>query len=212
MAPSADWKGARPIVSGRSAVTQRRGGRKRSTSRAELEHLAFELFTTRGFDETTIDDIAAAAGIGRRTFFRYFPSKNDIAWGEFDERLQDMRQRFDACPPEVPMMDAIREVVVEFNRVDDAEVPWLRRRMTLIRTVPALQAHSTLRYTDWRRVVAEFAGTRLGEPADALRPQAISHAALGVAIAAYEQWLRDPGAELTSLLDAALRALGDGFG
>ncbi|MQA10881.1 MAG: mycofactocin system transcriptional regulator [Pseudonocardiaceae bacterium] len=211
MAPSADWKRSESIVSEVSSAPARRGGRRRSTSRAELEHQVFELFTSRGFDETTIDDIAAAAGIGRRTFFRYFPSKNDIAWGDFDEALQGMRERFDACPSDTPLMDAVREVVVEFNRVDDAELPWLRRRMALILTVPALQAHSTLRYADWRQVVAEFVGTRLGEPPDALRPQAISHAALGVAIAAYEQWLRDPEAELTLLLDAALRALGDGF-
>src|ERR671911_699689 len=46
-------------------------GRRRSTSRAELERVALGLFATKGFDETTVDDIAAAAGIGRRTFFRY---------------------------------------------------------------------------------------------------------------------------------------------
>ena len=68
-------------------------GRKRVTSRAELEHVAFELFERQGFDGTTIDDIAPAAGIGRRTFFRYFPSKNDIPWGNFDEELERMRAR-----------------------------------------------------------------------------------------------------------------------
>ena len=48
----------------------------------ELEHVAFELFDRQGFEGTTIDDIAGAqAGIGRRTFFRYFPSKNDVPWG-----------------------------------------------------------------------------------------------------------------------------------
>ncbi|TCP54135.1 TetR family transcriptional regulator [Tamaricihabitans halophyticus] len=194
-----------------SNVAVRRGGRRRSTSRAALEHLAFELFDERGFEDTTIEDIAAAAGIGRRTFFRYFPSKNDVPWGSFDEQLDVMRARFAACPAEMPLLDAVREVVVDFNRVDQAEVPWLRRRMRFILTVPALQAHSTLRYADWRLVVAEFVGERLGEPADALRPQAIAHATLGVAIAAYQQWLADPTVELTQLLDTALRALSTGF-
>ncbi|TQM06248.1 TetR family transcriptional regulator [Pseudonocardia kunmingensis] len=52
-----------------------------SSARSEVEHIALDLFTERGFDTTTVDDIAAAAGIGRRTVFRYCPSKNDIPWG-----------------------------------------------------------------------------------------------------------------------------------
>jgi mycofactocin system transcriptional regulator len=189
----------------------RTGGRKRITSPIELEHIAFELFAERGFERTTIDDIATAAGIGRRTFFRYFPSKNDLAWGSFDDELVHMHARFRASPPELPLMDALRKVVVDFNRIPADETGWHRRRMSLILNVPALQAHSTLRYADWRRVVAEFAASRLGVPADSLMPQAISHAALGVAVAAYEQWLADPDAELTPLLDVALRELGSGF-
>jgi AcrR family transcriptional regulator len=55
-----------------------RSGRPRATSRADLERLGFELFGQKGFDETTVDDIATGAGIGRRTFFRYFASKNDL--------------------------------------------------------------------------------------------------------------------------------------
>src|SRR6266481_2275932 len=85
-----------------------RAGRRRVTSRAELEHIAFALFDRQGFERTTIADIARAAGIGRRTFFRYFPSKNDIAWGNFEQELDRMRVRLKACPPEVPLMDAIR--------------------------------------------------------------------------------------------------------
>jgi mycofactocin system transcriptional regulator len=189
----------------------RTGGRKRITSPIELEHIAFELFAEHGFERTTIDDIVTAAGIGRRTFFRYFPSKNDLAWGSFDEELVRMHVRFRASPPDLPLMDALRKVVVDFNRIPETEAGWHRRRMSLILNVPALQAHSTLRYADWRRVVAEFAATRLGVPANSLMPQAIAHAALGVAVAAYEQWLADPDAELTPLLDVALRELGSGF-
>src|ERR1700759_4506208 len=84
-----------------------RPGRRRVTSRQELEQTAFALFTVHGFDATTVDEIAAAAGIGRRTFFRYFPSKNDIPWGAFEGELDRMRVRLKECPPEVPLMDAI---------------------------------------------------------------------------------------------------------
>jgi TetR/AcrR family transcriptional regulator, regulator of mycofactocin system len=187
-------------------------GRRRATSRAELEQVAFALFAARGFDATTVDEIAAAAGIGRRTFFRYFPSKNDIPWGAFEDELERMRVRLKACPPEVPLADAIRVALIDFNRVAPAQVPLHRRRMELILRVPTLLAHSTLRFAAWRAVVAEFAAERTGRRADDLAPQAIAHAVLGVAIAAYEHWLDDPGSDLPALLDDAMRQLTGAFG
>src|SRR5579872_5890996 len=69
-------------------------GRRPVTDRRRLERVAVGLFAQRGFERTTIDDIAAAAGIGRRTFFRYFGSKNDVIWGEFDAQLMHMREEF----------------------------------------------------------------------------------------------------------------------
>jgi mycofactocin system transcriptional regulator len=198
---------ASPAVSGAGHP-----GRRRATSRAELEQTAFTLFTARGFDATTVDEIAAAAGIGRRTFFRYFPSKNDIPWGAFEDELERMRVRLKACPPEVPLMDAIRVALIDFNRVAPAQVPLHRRRMELILRVPTLLAHSTLRFTAWREVVAEFVAERTGRRPDDLAPQAIAHAVLGVAIAAYEHWLDDPGADLGTLLDDAMRQLAGAFG
>jgi mycofactocin system transcriptional regulator len=186
-------------------------GRRRVTSRVELEHIAFGLFATKGFEQTTVDDIAAAAGIGRRTFFRYFPSKNDIPWGMFEVELERMRARLKACPREVPLMDAIRVALVDFNKVDPEQIPWHRRRMELILRVPALLAHSTLRFAAWRDVVAEFVAERAGLRLDGLAPQAIAYAVLGVAIAAYEQWLDDPDADLGNLLDSAMRQLAAAF-
>jgi mycofactocin system transcriptional regulator len=192
-------------------VEATRQGRRRVTSRAELEHAAFRLFEETGFEQTTVDDIAAATGIGRRTFFRYFPSKNDVVWGQFDTELDRMRIRLKASPPDVPLMDAIRDALVDFNRVEDAQIPWHRRRMALILRVPALLAHSTLRFADWREVVAEFVASRTGVRTGDLAPQAISHAVLGVAIAAYNQWLDDPESDLGFLLDSAMRELAAAF-
>lgn len=174
--------------------------------------MAFELFERDGFEATTVDDIARSAGIGRRTFFRYFDSKNDVVWGAFSDQLQRMRDRFHERPDDEPLMDAVRTVVVDFNRVDAAEVPRHRRRMELILRVPALQAHSTLRYAEWRAVVAEFAALRLGVSPAELLPQAIAYAALGVALAAYEHWLARTDVELCELLDTAMAALAQGFG
>jgi mycofactocin system transcriptional regulator len=186
-------------------------GRRRVTSQGELEQVAFGLFEENGFDQTTVEDIAAAAGIGRRTFFRYFPSKNDVPWGTFELELERMRARLRACPRDTQLMDAIRVALVDFNQVEPAEVPQHRRRMELILRVPTLVAHSTLRFASWRAVVAEFVAERTAQRPDALAPQAISHAVLGVAIAAYQQWLDDEHAELGGLLDAAMRELAAAF-
>jgi len=196
--------GAQDAVSGQP-------GRRRVTSRGELEQVAFELFAVHGFEPTTVDDIATAAGIGRRTFFRYFPSKNDVPWGMFEVELERMRARLKECPRDVPLMDAIRVALVDFNRVEPSQVPWHRRRMELILRVPALLAHSTLRFASWRAVIAEFAAERTGLRPDSLAPQAIAHAVLGVAIAAYDPWLDDEGADLGALRDAAMRQLGAAF-
>ena len=186
-------------------------GRRRVTSRAEIEQVAFDLFDRQGFEHTTVDDIATGAGIARRTFFRYFGSKNDVPWGDFDGELARMRLRLAATSPDAPLMDAIRLAVVDFNRMPAEQWPAHRRRMTLILGVPALQAHSTLRFAAWRQVIADFVAQRAGQRPDALLPVAVAHAMLGVAVAAYEQWLASPGADLCELLDSAVLAVGSAF-
>ncbi|BDZ64226.1 mycofactocin system transcriptional regulator [Agromyces mangrovi Wang et al. 2018] len=180
-----------------------RMGRAPSTTHAELSHTALRLFMEHGFDETTVDDIAREAGIGRRTFFRYFPSKNDLPWGEFDEMLDGMRARLADMPDEMPLMEQLRIAILDFNRVPDAEAEYHRRRMELLLHVPTLLAHSTLRYTAWREVVAEHVAGRLDLPAEDLVPQTMAWTCLGVCLAAYEQWLREPESDLIDQLDQA---------
>ncbi|TQS42624.1 mycofactocin system transcriptional regulator [Cryptosporangium phraense] len=188
-----------------------RMGRPPATSHDELEQIGLELFTTRGFDETTIDEIASAAGISRRTFFRYYTSKNDLVWGDFDAELARLRERLAATPADVPMMAALREAVVAFNRVDADHVALHRRRMALIVGVPTLIAYSTLRFAGWRDVIAEFVAGRVGRPVEDLLPQLVAHAALGCALAAYTEWLARSDADLDSLLDEAIGELASGF-
>jgi len=193
------------------AAAERHPGRRRVTSREELEQAAFALFERNGFDETTVDDIASAAGIGRRTFFRYFPSKNDVPWGAFDSELDRMRVTLKDFAPDVSLMEALRLALIDFNRVPADQVALHRRRMELILRVPTLFAYSTLRFTAWREVVAGFVADRTGRRPDELAPQTIAHALLGVALAAYEHWLEDEGADLGRLLDEAIRELGTAF-
>ena len=182
-------------------------GRRPVTSRSELEQISLAMFSERGFDVTSVDEIAAAAGIGRRTFFRYFRSKNDAVWGDFDTQLEEFRQWFDNCPAEVPMVEAIRRGVMAFNSFDPISAAGLRERMQVILSSPALQAYSTLRYQAWRSVVAGFAAGRLGGADTDLIPLTLGHLALGAALAAYEEWLTDPDAELLPLLERSLSML-----
>lgn len=184
-------------------------GRAPSTSVAELAHISLTLFLEHGFDETTVDDIAAAAGIGRRTLFRYFASKNDLPWGDFDTLVESMRAALNAVPGDVPMMQGLQAAVLEFNRFPAAEAQYHRERMTLILRVPTLIAHSALRYQTWREVVAEYAGRRLDLPADALEPQTIGWVMLAVSLAAYEQWLAHEDADLEQMLLAGFRSMAD---
>lgn len=189
-----------------------RAGRAPATTHGELSHIALRMFIERGFEGTTVDEIAAAAGIGRRTLFRYFPSKSDLAWGEFDDMLARFRDVLMSLPTQIPVREALRRAVIAFNTFPPEETPFHRQRMWLLLNVPALVAHSTLRYAAWRQVIAEYVAFRSGEAPDALRPQSVAWACLGVCLATYERWLREEDADLTALLDESFRRTGAVFG
>lgn len=175
-------------------------GRPPSTSHAAIERVAFRLFEAQGFIETTTDQIAVGAGIGRRTLFRYFPSKNDIPWGRFDESLKTFRAHLASMPRDLPLAEAIVRAVVSFNTFPDEALEQHRLRMGLILNTPELQAHATLKHAQWRIAVAEFVAERTGEPANGLGPVSAGHAALGIAMTAYETWLREPSRSLSQLM------------
>lgn len=214
MTPSAEGKRTTDSDSQMAIVSPTatpRMGRPHATTHGELSHLALQLFLERGFDATTVDDIVNAAGIARRTFFRYFRSKNDLPWGDFDALLVRMRAHLHSLPPDLPLMQALRQGVIEFNRFPADELPYHRDRMWLLLNVPNLVAHSTLRYAAWRHVVAEYAAERLGDEPDALEPQSIAWACLGLCLAAYEQWLAHEDSDLLALLDEAFGRLAAAF-
>ncbi|HXX88702.1 MAG TPA: mycofactocin system transcriptional regulator [Acidimicrobiales bacterium] len=188
-----------------------RRGRPRGTSARALELVALRLFTEQGFDDTTVEQIAAEAGVSRRTFFRYFDSKTAVLWHAFDQEVEALRDAFSRVPPDVAVMAAIREVAVGVNRYRAEDLPELRTRMNLVGTVPALQASAATHFEAWEQAVSEFAAARLGEPADSLYPMVIGRTTLAACRAAYDQWLVKGDADLTSYLDAALAALASGF-
>ncbi|WP_096503741.1 mycofactocin system transcriptional regulator [Mycobacteroides stephanolepidis] len=183
-----------------------RVGRRPSTTRDEITAVAMALFAQRNFDDVSVDDIAAAAGIARRTVFRYYSSKNAIVWGDFDSHLEVMRALLEQTPDTVDISTALRQALLTFNDFPADETPRHRMRMRLILEIPALQAYSMLMYTGWRDVIAQFVATRTGTDPGTLLPQTVAWTLLGVALAAYEQWLADESATLTTLLGKGLDA------
>jgi mycofactocin system transcriptional regulator len=199
MASSAEMEGVvmRP-------VSQHRVGRRRSTTNDHISNVAIDLFAARGFDEVSVDDVAEAAGIARRTLFRYYPSKNALPWGDFDAHLDHMRDLLNELKPDVPIEQALRRALLAFNSFDDKETARHRQRMRVILETAALQAYSMTMYAGWRAVVAAFVAQRLGAKVEDLVPQTVAWTMLGVAMSAYENWLADESVSLA-------QALGDAF-
>ncbi|TQM11489.1 mycofactocin system transcriptional regulator [Pseudonocardia kunmingensis] len=182
-------------------------GRPVATSHGEIEQAAFRLFQQHGFARTTLDDIAREVGVGRRTLFRYYASKNDIPWGRFDRTLDGFRTILDRMSDDIPVHEAVHRGVLLFNDFPDDARPSHRERMRLILSTPELQAHSVLRYAEWRHVIAAYVAQRTGTHADDLLPRTVGRVSLAIALAAYDVWLDDESAVLSDLLDGSMRAL-----
>lgn len=186
-----------------------RVGRRRSTSWEHISDVAIDLFVVRGFDEVSVDDVAAAAGIARRTLFRYYPSKSALPWGDFAAHLDLMRRLLADLDPAVPIRDALRTALLAFNDFDDTDRH--RRRMRLILETEALQAYSMTMYAGWRGVVAGFVAGRLHVDESDLTPQTVAWTMLAVSLAAYESWLADESVALPSALGNAFDLLASGL-
>lgn len=180
-----------------------RPGRRRSTTQREIADVAVDLFATHGFDAVSVDDVAEAAGISRRTLFRYYASKNAILWGDFDAHLDRLQALLGAVDPDVPLRTALRAALLEFNTFDDSETAQHRERMRVILGTAELQAYSMTMYAGWREVIARFVADRCGAKVSDLGPQTMAWTLLGVALAAYEHWLADESVSLPDALAAA---------
>ena len=192
------------------AVAARRG-RPPGTSARALELIALRLFTDQGFEQTTVDQIATAAGVSRRTFFRYFDTKSDVLWNYFDAEVETIRGLLARTPDDLPIMEGVRRAVLAANHYRAEDVPELRMRMTLLSSVPELFASAAIHYDAWERAVVDFVARRSGQPADSLYPLAVGRAVLAACRAGFDRWAARADADLTVYLDAALRALAAGF-
>ena len=192
-------------------MPQSRVGRRRSTTRHHITDVAIELFTARGFAEVSVDDVAQAAGISRRTLFRYYASKNAIPWGDFDTHLAHLRELLDNVDPRVPLGEALRAALLAFNTFDESETVRHRQRMRVILQTAELQAYSMTMYAGWREVIAGFVARRSACKTTDLLPQTVAWTMLGVALSAYEHWLSDESVPLPVALGNAFDVVGAGL-
>ncbi|WP_245159259.1 mycofactocin system transcriptional regulator [Blastococcus sp. TF02A-35] len=179
--------------------------------RARVERAALELFASRGFDAVTADEVADAAGISRRTFFRYYPTKADAVWGDFAAHVARLEQLLRAAAPGRPVLATICSAYAEVNDYGAADLPVLRQRMRLILTEPALQAHSQLRYAEIDRVVAEHVARSTGEDPAGLLPRLVAASTRAAATTAFATWLADERSDLGRELHRAFDELAAGF-
>jgi mycofactocin system transcriptional regulator len=190
---------------------QSRVGRRRSTTPEHITDVALELFTARGFAEVSVDDVAHAAGIARRTLFRYYASKNAILWGDFASHLAHLPELLDNVDPQVTTGEALRAALLAFNTFDESETVRHRQRMRVILETAELQAYSMTMYAGWREVMAGFIAARLGVKTTDPLPQTVAWTMLGVALSAYEQWLSDESVTLPEALGNAFDVVGAGL-
>jgi AcrR family transcriptional regulator len=184
--------------------------RTRRAVRAELTDVAMDLFLARGFEATTVDEIAAAAGISRRSLFRYFASKEAIIFDSLQDVGERLAEALGKRPREEDPWVALRrsfEVVTAYN-VDNPERTlafW-----TMLEETASLKARHFEQLMRWQQLLVPDIAVRLGEDGTVNGPcaPAIVGAALASLDAANSAWLRSQGkADVVRLLDEAMHAV-----
>jgi TetR/AcrR family transcriptional regulator, regulator of mycofactocin system len=183
----------------------------REATRARIERAALDLFTRRGFEGVTIDEVAEVAGISRRTYFRYFATKADAVWGDFSAHVDRLAALLRDSGSGQTVLASICDAYVEVNDYAPRDLPLLRQRMQLILTEPALLAHSQVRYADVDRVVAEYVALRTGSEPGELLARLVATSTRAAATTAFEAWLTYPEFSLDKALRTAFDELATGF-
>ncbi len=174
--------------------------------RDSLIAAAIQLFLERGYEQTTIDDIVALAGVGRRSFFRYFPSKEDVVFPDHEQCLQDMTAFLEASEdgddPVARVCDAARLVLRMY-----AENPTFSvQRYRLTKKVPGLRTYELSVVRSYERTLADYLRGRFAARRDgALRADVVAAAVVAAHNHALRTWLRADGqGDATAEMDRAL--------
>lgn len=189
-------------------------GNGKPPMRDALVAAAFQLFLERGYEQTTVDDIVALAGVGRRSFFRYFPSKEDVVFPDHERCLADMTaflaEGSDDAEPVGRVCDAARLVLRMY-----AENPTFSvQRYRLTKQVPGLRAYELSVVWRYERALAEYLRRRFAARRDGtLQADVIAAAVVAAHNNALRSWLRSDGQDdASATVDHALAYVQSAFG
>jgi AcrR family transcriptional regulator len=181
--------------------------RKKEATVEKLRQVALELFTERGFDAVSVDDVAEAADVSKTTVYRYFPSKEDLLLGRALEQLASVREAFAERPAEESPVEAARHALRPVVEAHAADPRQKRALSALVRSTPSLAAGSQANQAAWEEMLREEIARRR-PAADPFEIHLLAAELLACVRAATNYWLTD-GADrdLAELVDEAMRRL-----
>jgi AcrR family transcriptional regulator len=184
--------------------------RKKARTRAEIQRQALRLFRERGYEATTVAQIAEASEVSESTFFRYFPTKEDVVlWDELDPPIFEA---FGSQPAELGPIRALRYAIRDvLARASAAQREQLRERVELLLSVAPLRATLVDQIRGPMRLLAEAMAERSGRRPDDPAVRAAAGAVMGVGLSAMFAAAEDPGSDLVSMLDEGLARLEAGL-
>jgi AcrR family transcriptional regulator len=177
--------------------------RKKIKLRRAIQTEALRLFETQGYEHTTVEQIAAAAETSTTTFYRYFPTKEDVVLDNDSSPL--FEATFATRPADEPLATTVRAALAAVVAAAEADPDLTLARMRLVGTVPALEA----RYAGEERrsidILTRLLASRTGRPADDYQLELIAFVLAGVLFTASRRWVAEQGATpLAVLADQAL--------
>lgn len=163
--------------------------RKKLERRRCIEAAALDLFEANGYDGTTIEDIAAKANIAPRTFFYYFPTKEDVVLADYATRLEQITEELGQRPPTEPPWAALRAAFVVVAADYTSQRDELVRRFVIMADNPAVYARSLQLQAGWEDKLADVLADRAGNSTDEILPRLIASAALACMRSSLRHWL-----------------------
>ena len=187
--------------------------RKKDATRRSLLAAAHRRFHAVGFETTTIDEVCQEVGVARRTFFRYFPDKESLAFPHRHVRRARFLELLASAPPAETPFASLRRIARTFAKEYMQNRDSLVAQQRLVQTAPALLAREAEIDRDWEAGMAQAFRERYGADPDAeLRARVLAGAAIGVIRATMRYWFASDGrADLAKLGDEALDRLERGF-
>jgi len=184
--------------------------RKKLKTRAAIQREAIRLFLERGFDATTIEDVAEAAEISPSTFFNYFRSKEDVV---FQDELDPLiLAAFNAQPKSTKPIRALRNAMTAvFKHLTPEQDTVMRQRIALMSSTPELRAAMLTQFADLVDQIAELIASRAGRPPTDFALRNFAGALLGVMMSAIISAAADPKADLIELADRSMAHLEAGL-